>query len=190
VRGAEEPQVPAGAPRGEEHPQGHPRPQGLELDAGVSAAEESAGVEGDQTRLRRVGAQPGAGIGRSCGALTPIALRAPSVSGPQELLTLLRRGTSYFALTLSVGSAAYRTGLCSSGQGLRMCKKSPRHVILGPPCLSAGEGFLRLPFGFNGQDELQRFFAQNGSFRIFSHLLVPGTLNRSEALPPRGNNNV
>jgi hypothetical protein len=39
------------------------------------------------------------------GALTPVALRAPSVSAPQkpELSTLLRTGTFYFALTLGVG---------------------------------------------------------------------------------------
>jgi len=33
------------------------------------------------------------------GALTPVALRAPSVSAPEELSTLLKTGTFYFALT-------------------------------------------------------------------------------------------
>jgi len=34
------------------------------------------------------------------GALTPVALRAPSVSAPEELSTLLKTGTFYFALTV------------------------------------------------------------------------------------------
>ena len=34
------------------------------------------------------------------GALTPVALRAPSVSAPPELSTLLKTGTFYFALTV------------------------------------------------------------------------------------------
>ena len=33
------------------------------------------------------------------GALTAVALRAPSVSAPEELSTLLKTGTFYFALT-------------------------------------------------------------------------------------------
>ena len=33
------------------------------------------------------------------GALTPVALRAPSVSALEELSTLLKTGTFYFALT-------------------------------------------------------------------------------------------
>ena len=99
LRSAASPQAPARAPTGKEnlktlHPQ-----QALELDGGIQAAKEFAGVEGDQPRKRRVGAEPGVGIGGPRGALTPVALRAPSVSAPQELLTLLRRGTSYFALT-------------------------------------------------------------------------------------------
>jgi len=37
---------------------------------------------------------------RRLGALTPVALRAPSVSAPKaELSTLLKTGTFYFALT-------------------------------------------------------------------------------------------
>src|SRR5208337_4352232 len=73
--------------------------KGQQLDGGIQTGEESTGVEGDQARNGSVGAWSGVGIARSCGALTPVALRAPSVSAPQDLLTLLRRGTSYFALT-------------------------------------------------------------------------------------------
>src|SRR5208337_3334652 len=73
--------------------------KGQQLDGGIQTGEESTGVEGDQARNGSVGAWSGVGIARSCGALTPVALRAPSVSAPQDFLTLLRRGTSYFALT-------------------------------------------------------------------------------------------
>ena len=113
LRSTDSPRTSGRAPTGEENLTRLHRQQAPELDGGIQPAEEFAGVEGDQTRNGRVGTWPGAGIARSCGALTPVALRAPSVSAPQELLTLLRRGTSYFALTVlfSIGVGVIWDGI-------------------------------------------------------------------------------
>ena len=77
--------------------------------------------------------------GRSLGALTPVALRAPSVSAPPkpELSTLLRTGTFYFALT-SVASEfvfdpeAVRVVRAADDAGrLRSCTQRDRRTLGG-----------------------------------------------------------
>jgi hypothetical protein len=63
-------------------------------------------------------------------ALTSVALRAPSVSAKAELLTLLRIGTFYFALTAPSGGVRVRAPrlrgvlICYVAPGLRVCVKT------------------------------------------------------------------
>src|SRR5208337_4361769 len=121
--------------------------KGQQLDGGIQTGEESTGVEGDQARNGSVGAWSGVGIARSCGALTPVALRAPSVSAPQDLLTLLRRGTSYFALTVGppnaadqwymppeVGSAEHNSAMLRATRSVpAVASGQPKVISRGPP---------------------------------------------------------